>query len=237
MSRYAMFVDLERCVGCSACTVACQASYGLAPENRFTKVNLTTAGEYPSLKGTFVTTQCMHCEAPPCAEVCPTGATYKTAEGPVVVREEDCIGCRYCVTACPYDARTYDEERKIVRKCSFCYADLQKGREPACVRTCIGGARLFGDLDDPESAIARAIREADVIRVAGTSFYYRLPEGMERDLLPADFEAPRYLYPWQSVIQPLGQIVLAGAASAAALSLAVHGLRALRERRKQHEGA
>ncbi|BDG60519.1 4Fe-4S dicluster domain-containing protein [Caldinitratiruptor microaerophilus] len=234
MARLGFLIDLTRCVGCQACTVACQNWNGLDPDERFTRVARHEEGDYPELRSTFVVRQCLHCEEPPCAEVCPTGATYKTAGGPVLVDDEACIGCRYCVTACPYEARVFDDERRVVRKCSMCFDRLAQGQRPVCSQTCLGQARICGDLDDPESEVSRSIAQPGVVKVAGTSVYFRLPEGVDRAALPPDFKAPTLAFVWQSIVQPLGQALMGAAAAAAAVSLAVHGLRALRERGKDH---
>jgi molybdopterin-containing oxidoreductase family iron-sulfur binding subunit len=123
----------------------------------------------------------MHCQNAPCLEVCPTGATSKRPDGIVAVGYDQCMGCRYCETACPYGARTFVEEIKgyypefgltpyeqvmfqghqegVVEKCDFCAERVAKGEEPACVATCPSYARHFGDLDDPNSEVSRLIAE------------------------------------------------------------------------------
>ena len=94
--------------------------------------------------------------------VCPTGATFRREDGLVLVNYDDCIGCRYCMMACPYDARYFDEERGVVDKCTFCVHRLDAGQPPACVETCIGGARHFGDINDPESEVAKLLAKHEV---------------------------------------------------------------------------
>jgi len=91
--------------------------------------------------------------------VCPTQATYKRHDGIVVVDNEVCIGCGYCIQACPYDARFINPETDTVDKCNFCVLRTEAGLLPACVETCVGGARIFGDLNDPQSEISRLLRE------------------------------------------------------------------------------
>jgi Fe-S-cluster-containing dehydrogenase component len=233
MARYGYFVDLSICAGCESCTVACQNKNGLPPEQVFTKVHREEAGTFPAVTSTFVTTQCMHCDNPPCTEVCPTGASYKTADGPVVVDDAKCIGCRYCITACPYDARIVDEDERVVKKCTLCFDRLQAGQQPACVQTCLTGARAVGDLDDPQSPIHALIKKPNTIQIAGTSFFYRLPEGFARNVLPADFKASGATFAWQSIFQPIGQVMLAGVTGALLVSVVSNAINA---RRKQQEG-
>ncbi|MCL5039846.1 MAG: 4Fe-4S dicluster domain-containing protein [Firmicutes bacterium] len=219
MARFAMLVDLRRCVGCQACTVACQQQWGLEPEQRFTKVESVEYGQFPQVSRRFVTTQCMHCDNPPCQEVCPTGATYKRQDGIVVIDEDKCVGCQYCLTACPYGARTYNEKRSIVQKCSFCAVRLGAGQEPACVNTCLGQARIFGDLDDPKSAIAKASSQPGVLKVKGTAMLYIPPKGLARNALPADASFPGYVSAWKEVVQPVGKTLLGLTTGAVLLSL------------------
>lgn len=229
MTRYAYYVDLSICAGCEACTVACQNLNGLSPDLCYTKVHRFETGTFPDMKSTFVTTQCLHCDNPPCADVCPTGATFKTADGPVTVNYAQCINCQYCVTACPYEARVLDTEAATVRKCSLCYDRMSAGLQPACAQTCLTGARIVGDLDDPASPIHEAVAKPGTAKIEGTSFYYRVPEGIPRDVLPADFKAAGITYAWQSIFQPVGQLMLGGVTAAVVLSLLANAANSLRK--------
>jgi tetrathionate reductase subunit B len=110
-------------------------------------------------KAFFVPKLCNQCTHPACVQVCPVGATYKTADGVVLIDHDYCIGCRYCVQACPYGARYFNEEKGVTDKCTWCYHRITKGLQPACVEVCPVGARIFGDLDDKESPVSRFIRE------------------------------------------------------------------------------
>jgi tetrathionate reductase subunit B len=103
----------------------------------------------------------MHCENPPCVEVCVSGATYKNKDnGLVLVDQDACIGCGFCAEACPYDVRYLDEKRGVVDKCNACFQRVEIGQMPACVQTCVGGSRLFGDFNDPESTVSKALKSA-----------------------------------------------------------------------------
>jgi tetrathionate reductase subunit B len=105
-------------------------------------------------KAFFVPKLCNHCSNPPCVQVCPVGASFRTKDGVVLVDQDYCIGCRYCVQACPYGARTFDEALGVTDKCTWCYHRITKGLKPACVEVCPAGARVFGDLNDPHSDIS-----------------------------------------------------------------------------------
>jgi tetrathionate reductase subunit B len=109
-------------------------------------------------KAFFVPKLCNQCENPPCVQVCPVGATYKTPDGVVLIDEKYCIGCRYCVQACPYGARYFNEETQTTDKCTWCYHRITKGLKPACVEVCPVQARVFGDLNDPASDVSVFIR-------------------------------------------------------------------------------
>jgi len=110
-------------------------------------------------KSFFVPKLCNQCDKPPCVQVCPVGATYKTADGVVLVNRDTCIGCRYCIQACPYGARYLLPKEGVVDKCTWCYHRITKGQVPACVEACPVGARIFGDLRDPESEVNRILAE------------------------------------------------------------------------------
>ncbi|CAM2899410.1 4Fe-4S dicluster domain-containing protein [Slackia exigua] len=166
MTRYGMLINTKRCVGCFACRLACQMKNELEPEETFIKYDMLERGTYPSVHAEVVPSQCMHCEDAPCQKVCPTHATYTTDDGVVLVDPERCIGCKYCMAACPYGSRIQIEATGIIEKCRFCYHDGQVG-SPACVGTCVTGARVFGDLDDPESEISKAIAKTNALPIAG----------------------------------------------------------------------
>jgi Fe-S-cluster-containing dehydrogenase component len=159
MPRYGIAVDTSRCIGCHACRVACQNQNRLSFHEQYNKIEDRETGTYPAYAREFVPMQCNHCENAPCQRVCPTAATYTTKEGVVLVDPKLCVGCKYCVEACPYKMRTMDHARGIVEKCRLCYELIKEGGVPACVSTCPTQVRIFGDLDDPNSDISRFIAE------------------------------------------------------------------------------
>jgi molybdopterin-containing oxidoreductase family iron-sulfur binding subunit len=179
-----MVFDLKRCIGCNACTVACKQENSLPDGVFYTKTLSAEVGEFPNVQRTYIPTICNQCEDAPCERVCPSGATYTNDNGIVMVDGEKCIGCGTCAVACPYDQRTLMEPNLLkdglfgtgeltpfeeqgysryvagtMVKCDFCSERTATGLDPACVITCPTEARIFGDLDDPDSKVRRLIRD------------------------------------------------------------------------------
>lgn len=158
-SRYGMLIDLRRCVGCQSCTVSCSVENRL-PVGKFR----ASVGEYvvhkDSAPGPAIATLprlCNHCEYPACVKACPVGATYKAPNGLVLIDTAKCLGCGFCVQACPYGARYLNRETGTADKCTFCVQRLKVGLLPACVENCVGGARIFGDIKNPDSLIYKTL--------------------------------------------------------------------------------
>jgi len=190
VTRYAMVIDLNKCLGCEACAAACIAENrriqalktiekAAGSSDAYKKVRdfwLRTrvipvyTGKYPFSKLVFMHNICLHCDNAPCVAACPTGATYQRPDGIVLVDHTKCIGCQYCVYACPYGARVWDPEINAIDKCTFCEHLLAEGQPPACVQTCPAHARIFGDLEDPESEVARIVRENKNVHRLGSDW-------------------------------------------------------------------
>lgn len=178
--KLGLVIDLDICVGCQACTTSCKEwnaggraapltdydPYGAAPDGVwFNRVHGYEVGDGNEGRTVYFPRSCLHCDNAPCVTVCPTGASFKReADGIVLVDEDKCIGCKLCSWACPYGAREYDEDAGVMKKCTLCVDKIYNGnlpaasRMPACVAACPTGARSFGDLGDPESAVSRLVR-------------------------------------------------------------------------------
>lgn len=169
MARYGMLINTKKCIGCYACRTACQRQNGLLPTEDFIRFEEKETGSFPAVSVEHVPLQCMHCEDAPCAAVCPTGAAFIGADGIVGVDQGRCIGCLYCMAACPYQVRVRNEETGAVDKCRFCTVSTQEQGVAmcSCVEVCLTGVRIFGDLDDPESEVSKAILETNAQPIAG----------------------------------------------------------------------
>lgn len=156
--RWVMVIDLRKCIGCQACTVACSTE-NRVPAGQFrTLVSHYEVDTEQQPRNAMLPRLCNHCENPPCIPVCPVQATYQRPDGIVVVDNTRCVGCAYCVQACPYDARFINHETHTADKCTFCVHRVQAGLLPACVETCVGNARIFGDIHNPQSEVSRLIK-------------------------------------------------------------------------------
>lgn len=155
--RWGMVIDLRKCIGCQACTVACAMENQVPAGQHRTHVPVYELDTPDGPSQAVLPRLCNHCEDPPCLPVCPVDATFQQEDGAVVVDSDQCVGCGYCVQACPYEARFLNHETGTADKCTFCVQRTEAGLLPACVETCVGNARVFGDLRDPHSTARRLI--------------------------------------------------------------------------------
>ena len=185
MTKFAIAVDLRRCVGCHTCAVACKMQNNV-PDGMLWNRVLTedcdiidgAVGTYPNLSRTYLPLACQHCTNAACKRVCPTGATYRDDKGRIEIDYDKCIGCRMCMAACPYNARVFNwgepsrstganwgdaavpvRPKGVAEKCTLCKERTDRGDAPMCVACCPARARTYGDLDDPDSEVSRLIRE------------------------------------------------------------------------------
>ncbi len=201
MTRYAMVIDLSRCIGCDACSLACKAEHATPRGVLWSHVVKYETGVYPQGRIHYLPVLCNHCANPECVKVCPTGAISRRDDGIVTVDNGKCMGCGYCTLACPYASlHTLDKicsyyEKELTPfeeigyrkhragtsgKCDFCRDRVEQGLQPACVNACPAQARFFGDMDDSQSEVYRLVHTRDAFVLSpehGTepSCYY-LPE-------------------------------------------------------------
>jgi Fe-S-cluster-containing dehydrogenase component len=181
--RYAYLIDTTKCIGCGSCVRACQAENNV-PDGFFrtwieryvlsaeaSHVDSPNGGKdgFPPIetgfeptKSFFVPKMCNHCKETPCIQVCPVGASYRTKDGVVMVDGERCIGCGYCVQACPFGSRFLSPVTHTAEKCTWCYHRVTKGLKPACVTVCPTGTRQFGDMMREDDPVRQAIEHERV---------------------------------------------------------------------------
>ncbi len=179
---WGMGVDIGKCIGCGRCVEACKLENNVPADPFFFRTwveryRVREGGEtlvdspdgamnsFPNepveggiIRSFFVPKLCNHCDKPPCVQVCPVGATFKSPDGVILVDPTYCIGCRYCIQACPYGARFLDPQKRTAEKCTFCYHRITKGLAPACVEVCPTQARIFGEVKRKASPLQRFIR-------------------------------------------------------------------------------
>ena len=215
--RWAFVVDLRRCVGCRACTVACKAEFEVPLGAFRAAVYEEVTGTFPAAEKHFLPRLCNHCEGneqdgvPPCVKICPEypkdrrvfttadgkkiryrgGATFKRPDGMILYDNDLCVGCGKCIDSCPYGARNWDKSlisgkdttKNGIVKCSFCEHRVANGVLPACVNICPTRARVFGDLNDPDSEVSQLVKQ------------FRLEENRDQTtLLPAEGTVPMLFY-------------------------------------------
>lgn len=144
-----ILIDVDKCIGCHACTIACNSTHNFPNGISAQHVISVEEGEFPSVKTLYAPVErCMHCLDPACVEACPFGAMTKTDQGAVIVDHEKCTGCQLCVKACPWSIPKFDLETRKVYKCDLCLDKIRGGQSPACVETCPTSALKFGDRDE-----------------------------------------------------------------------------------------
>jgi Fe-S-cluster-containing dehydrogenase component/formate-dependent nitrite reductase membrane component NrfD len=153
--QYGFAIDQRTCIGCHACTVACKTEHEIPVGQFRTWVKYVDKGEYPATTREFGVMRCNHCTDAPCIAICPTNALFKRDDGIVDFDNQQCIGCKSCMQACPYDALYIDEDTHTAAKCNFCAHRIDQGLEPACVVVCPTESIWVGDLDDAESGIRK----------------------------------------------------------------------------------
>ena len=190
MTRLAIAINMHRCIGCQTCSHACKMENNVPMGMLWTRtiaencdVTDGAVGEFPNLTRTYLPMACQHCENPACQKVCPTGATYKDDMGRVEIDYDKCIGCRMCMAACPYNVRVFNwnepdrdpgfnygdarvpvRSKGVVEKCTLCKERTDNGQVPMCVECCPMEARVYGDLDDPNSEISK-LRAKNNVRI------------------------------------------------------------------------
>lgn len=244
MACYAFSLDLDRCIGCAACTIACKTGNDLADHTRYIAVNKFMRGHIPNLFGSFAHQRCFHCEDAACVQVCPTGALSKW-NGLTVVDAAKCSACGYCTDACPFEIPTLAAER--VSKCIACFDQVNEGALPWCVQTCPSQALRFGerarivaDLQARRATIqARfpAARLYGETELGGLGLVMLLLDQPQVYGLPENPQVPLTLTVWQRAIQPASIGLSLTALAVTGASFIIARRQHLREHTRNHQTA
>lgn len=162
MARLGFLLDSDNCIGCHACTVACKSEHDVPLGVNRTWVKYIETGTFPDVARKFSVMRCNQCDDAPCMTICPTSALFRADNGVVDFQDDDCIGCKSCMNACPYDALYINPETNTAHKCNMCNHRIEVGLEPSCQIVCPTEAIKIGDLDDPTSEISKIIARDDV---------------------------------------------------------------------------
>ncbi|MBN2374575.1 4Fe-4S binding protein [bacterium] len=219
---YGILFDVERCVGCNACAMACKAEFGW-PEGHFiVRVEPVEHGAFPVVEKNFVRNACMHCSDAACMMACPVSAISRRPNGAVFLDEKLCIGCQYCVISCPFNVPQFNRRLGKSYKCNLCEHRTAEGKEPACVATCITGALRYGKIDDLKAQGGEILASTGVERklygesfLKGTHVLYAIKDEPEHYGLNRDPKVPLSVIVWKQFIQPIGTYGIFGAIMAA----------------------
>ncbi len=264
MKRMARLIDITRCTACRGCQVSCKrwnelpgeigdftGSYQSHPDlspNRWTMIKFYEEKKPTGLEWHFRKTTCMHCGDPGCVKACPNGALVKTESGAVKRIEEKCIGCGYCVKACPFGIPKIDTIAKKMKKCTFCYDRIENGLTPACVKTCVPGAISYGTREEmitlADTRLAQARKRYPQAQIygkdelGGLGVIYILPDSPANYGLPVDPKLPFSLGLWKDVVQPYGKVVLGASLAGTALAFIISRRNAFKQKSsaKMEEG-
>ncbi len=239
MAQSICLIDTSKCMGCRGCQAACKqwnqlpaeetvftGSYENPPRfssNTWLRVAFREHGENGRVDFLMAKLGCMHCTDAACMQACPSGAIYRTDEGTVNIDEVKCIGCNYCVTACPFQVIGFDRLANKARKCTFCIDRLENGLQPACAMACPSGSITFGGRRE---LIAKAMNRVEELKAAGkvnarmygldeldgTAMLYVLADSSEKYGLPADPQVPVQTRIWNAIFKPLRVLVVVAVA-------------------------
>jgi Fe-S-cluster-containing dehydrogenase component/formate-dependent nitrite reductase membrane component NrfD len=207
MPNYGFAIDLRKCIGCHACTIACKAEHQIPVGVNRCWVKTVEKGVFPDARRFFFPVLCNQCADAPCEKICPTNALFKRRDGIVDLNGAACIGCRACMEACPYDQLFIDPNTHTAEKCNFCANRVENHLLPSCVSVCPTECRIFGDLDDPASEVARIVRtEAFTVRKpekgTGPKVFYL---GAEESAIRPEAAARPFMFKEGQVhLRPLG---------------------------------
>jgi formate dehydrogenase iron-sulfur subunit len=247
MAQKTKLIDVSKCTGCRGCQLACKqwnqqparqtenlGTYQNPPDlqaNTWTLIRFQEIADKDGVKWLFRKDGCMHCTDAACVKVCPSAALHYTEYGTVGIHHERCIGCKECVTACPFDIPRYDGATDKIYKCDLCLSRIQAALEPACVKACPTGALKFGDKSDMlKLAYKRAAELGGNANVYGDKFvdgthvlYVLQDKPGTYDKLPAKPSVPLSIIVWKDLLKPLSLLAAGGVIAGSFLHYIIHG--------------
>jgi len=244
VQKLGMLVDVQKCIGCNACTIACKAENKI-PEGVFaTYIRQGWDGVFPNVVNFYSKIGCMHCVDPMCVKVCPVGALYQNPEGIVIHDLDKCVGCQYCVNSCPFEIPQYSRAVDKSFKCTMCIQRVSQGMEPACVATCPTGALQFGDRNKLRAAAEQRVNElmskfpkANVYspdEVGGTGVMYVLTDDPAKFGLIKHPKVSTTVGVWQDLVQPYAAWLIPLALMGSATSFVTSRLIAAQKDKEGH---
>lgn len=262
MTRKMVFVDTSQCTGCKACSVACKEWNELPAEKTRLLTSYQTQKDFTPATWTYLTfiekyenqkmdwfmrkAQCFHCADPACLKACSSGAISKTESGYVLIDQNKCIGCGYCVENCPFGVPKVDPIKKKSFKCTGCIDRVENNLLPACVQTCQTGALSYGERDplmlqakQRLAQVQKTYPQAQLYgekEMGGMTFVYLLLDSPETYGLPADPALPLSLTLWKDVIRPVGGVAVGGAAAAVVFGVFANLMRGNYSQSNSQEG-
>jgi len=192
VATYGFVIDLRKCIGCHACTIACKSEHDIPVGVNRCWVKTVEKGRFPDTQRLFLPVLCNQCTEAPCMNICPTGALFRRRDGIVDLNGGSCIGCRACMAACPYDQLFIDPNTQTAEKCNFCANRIENQLQPACVSVCPTECRIFGDMDDPTSKVAQIV-QGDLAKIGVTAnIALKDPTTLVNDGIAGNFESNVY---------------------------------------------
>ncbi|GAW92020.1 4Fe-4S dicluster domain-containing protein [Calderihabitans maritimus] len=233
--RRAMLVDLSRCVGCKSCIISCKQENEVIPGLFYNELKEKEGSDHEGFYKYTYPRSCMHCDTPTCVKVCPVGANTKKEDGIVYREPKKCVGCKYCVNTCPYNASKYNALAEKAEKCTFCIKRVRNGLKPACATNCPSDARTYGEMNDllalaekRKASLKAKGQEAVIYRgdKLNTSMIYLIPVGVDLPGLPAHPQIPTSVGFWQDIVQPLGKLAMGSVGAAVITSFLINTFKA-----------